>query len=178
MPSGCFGCGSRHGSENALANYIVGLYNWHVQTLPVADLEALVLRLSTLTTRRDGISRTAAATLARLQSSGPTRLTELAVAEGVTQASMSALVARLVDQCLVRRDGDPRDARVVLLSLTPAGEDVVAQRRAARAERLARAMDDLDPGDTARIADAFPALTRLADALRRSSDTTHTEVNR
>jgi DNA-binding MarR family transcriptional regulator len=145
-------------------------------TLPVADLETLVLRLGALTARREGLSRTAAATLTRLQSSGPTRLTELATAEGVSQASMSTLVARLVDQGLVRRDSDPRDARVVLLSLTPTGEGVVAQRRAARAERLTRALDDLDPGDAARIADALPALTRLADALRRSS--TPAEVTR
>jgi DNA-binding MarR family transcriptional regulator len=89
---------------------------------------------------------------------------------------MSTLVARLVDQGLVRRDGDPRDARVVLLSLTPTGDDVVAQRRAARAERLTRALDDLDPRDAARIARAVPALTRLADALRRSS--IPAEVNR
>ena len=48
----------------------------------VADLEALVLQLSALTTRREGFSRTAAATLTRLADSGPARLTELAAAEG------------------------------------------------------------------------------------------------
>ena len=145
-------------------------------SLPVADLEALVLRLSALTTRRDGLSRTAAATLTRLADSGPTRLTELATAEGVTQPSMSALVARLVDQGLVHRGSDPRDARVVLLSLTPGGETLVAQRRTDRTERLDRALTGLSPDDVARIADAVPALTRLADALRRSS--TPAEVTR
>jgi DNA-binding MarR family transcriptional regulator len=152
-----------------------------VQTPPAADLESLVLRLGALTARRDGFSRTAAATLSRLEGSGPTRLTELAAAEGVAQASMSTLVARLVGQGLVRRGGDPQDARVVLLSLTPAGEDVVAQRRAARAERLTRALGELTPDDAARIVDAIPALTRLADTLRRPSTTTPsttTEVNR
>jgi DNA-binding MarR family transcriptional regulator len=136
---------------------------------PVSELEALVLRLGTLTTRRDGFSRTAAATLTRLAGSSPTRVTELATAEGVTQPSMSALVARLVDQGLVHRGSEPQDARVVLLSLTPAGEALVAQRRADRTERLERALADLSPDDVARIADAVPALTRLADALRRTS---------
>jgi DNA-binding MarR family transcriptional regulator len=134
-----------------------------------SDLEGLVLRLSALTTRREGLSRTAAATLARLAGSEPMRLTELAAAEGVAQPSMSALVARLVDQGLVRRGGDPQDARVVLLALTPAGEDLVARRRADRTERLDRALTALSPDDVARIADAVPALTRLADALRRTS---------
>jgi DNA-binding MarR family transcriptional regulator len=143
---------------------------------PVADLEALVLRLSTLTTRRDGFSRTAAATLSRLARSGPTRLTELATAEGVSQPSMSAMVVRLVNQGLVHRGNDPHDARVVLLSLTARGEALVAQRRADRTERLDRALTALSPDDVARIADAAPALTRLADALRRSS--TPAEVTR
>ena len=118
------------------------------------DLEGLVLRLSSLTTRREGFSRSAAATLTRLANSGPTRLTELAAAEDVSQPSMSGLAARLVDQGLVHRGSDPQDARVVLLSLTPAGEELVAHRRDARAERLAAAV---------------PALTRLADALRRAA---------
>jgi DNA-binding MarR family transcriptional regulator len=133
----------------------------------VDRLEALVLDLGALTARREGFSRTAAATLSRLRDSGPTRLTELASAEGVAQPSMSSLVARLADQGLVRRSGDPRDARVVLLSLTPAGESLVAQRRAARAERLDRALGALPASDVDAIADALPALTRLADALRR-----------
>jgi DNA-binding MarR family transcriptional regulator len=139
-------------------------------------LEALVLDLGALTARREGFSRTAAATLGRLRESGPTRLTELASAEGVAQPSMSSLVARLADQGLVQRSGDPRDARVVLLSLTPAGESLVAQRRAARAERLDRALGALPASDVDTIADALPALTRLADALRRSR--TPAEVTR
>ena len=142
----------------------------------VDDLAELIVALGSLAAPRRGLSRTAAATLTRLQRSGPTRVTELATAEGVTQPSMSTLVARLVDQGLVSRGGDPQDARVVVLDLTPAGEDLLAQRRADRAERLTRALAGLPPEDTARITDAVPALTRLADALRRSA--TPPEVNR
>jgi DNA-binding MarR family transcriptional regulator len=133
----------------------------------VADLEDLVLQLSSLTTRREGFSRTAAATLTRLANSGPTRLTELAVAEEVSQPSMSGLAARLVEQGLVHRGSDPQDARVVLLSLTPAGRDVVAQRREARTQRLAAALSGLTEDDVTRIGAAVPAMNRLADALRR-----------
>ena len=136
--------------------------------LPVAELEALVLQLSAVTTRRDGFSRTAAATLTRLASSGPARLTDLASAEEVSQPSMSSLVARLVDQGLVLREADPDDARAVRLSLTPAGQSLVAERRSARTRRLNAALAQLPPDDVAVIAAAVPALTRLADALRRS----------
>jgi len=137
--------------------------------LSVTDLEALVLRLGSVTTFRDGLSRTAAATLSRLATSGVARLTDLAVAEGVSQPSMSSLIARLVDRGLVRREPDPDDARAAQLSLTPAGTALVAERRAQRTRRLDMAVSGLSPDDVARIADAVPALTRLADALRRSS---------
>ena len=136
----------------------------------------MLLQLGALAAPRHGLSRTAAATLTRLHRSGPTRLTELAIAEGVSQPSMSALVTRLVDQGLLRRGGDPQDARVVVLDLTPAGVDLLARRRADRADRLAHAMSELAPVDAARIRDALPALAHLAGALRRSP--TFPEVTR
>jgi DNA-binding MarR family transcriptional regulator len=116
---------------------------------------------------RGGLSLTAAATLAHLQRSGPARLTELAVAEGVSQPSMTTLVARLADQGLVRRAADPRDGRAVVLSLSPEGERLLARRREDRTTRLAGPLADLSPDDVRRIAEALPALTRLAGALRR-----------
>ncbi len=142
----------------------------------VDDLDQVLLELGALATARSGLSRTAAATLTRLQRSGPTRLTELATAEGVSQPTMSALVNRLVAQGLLSRGGDPQDARVVVLALTTAGADLLARRRAHRADRLARALDELPSADAARITDALPALTQLADALRRSP--TSPEVTR
>ena len=137
--------------------------------ISAAELEALVLQLTSVTTRREGLSRTAAATLSRLATSGPARLTELAAAEEVSQQSMSSLVARLVDQGLVLREPDPDDARAVRLSVTAAGEALVAERRTARTRRLDTALAQLSPDDVDVIAAAVPALTRLADALRRSS---------
>jgi DNA-binding MarR family transcriptional regulator len=111
---------------------------------------------------RAGLSLTAAATLAHLQRSGPARLTELAVAEGISQPSMTALVARLADQGLVVRAADPRDGRAVVLSLSAEGERLLARRRAERTARLAGPLTDLSPDDVRRIAEALPALTRLA----------------
>jgi DNA-binding MarR family transcriptional regulator len=136
-------------------------------TAPTVDdrLADVVLRLGVLTAPGDGLSRTAAATLARLERQGPTRVTELAAAEGVTQPSMSALAARLAAQGLVRRGGDPADARVVLLDLTAEGADRLAQRRARRARRVEHALAALSPAERRRIADALPALDRLAQSL-------------
>jgi DNA-binding MarR family transcriptional regulator len=139
-------------------------------------LDDLLLAVRTATSDRAGLSLTAAATLGRLQREGPARLTELAAAEGITQPSMTALVARLSAQGLVQRGEDPADRRAVVLSLTPAGADLLAQRRAARTTRLAPYLARLSPDDLRSIAAAMPALTRLTGALRRSP--TLSEVTR
>jgi DNA-binding MarR family transcriptional regulator len=132
------------------------------------DLDDAVISLRSAALPRAGLSLTAAATLAHLQRSGPARLTELAVAEGVSQPSMTALIARLTDQGLVSRAADPRDGRAVVLTLTEAGQELLAQRRAERTRQITGPLADLSPDDLRRIAEALPALLRLADALRRS----------
>ena len=131
------------------------------------QLDDAVVGLRAATLPRAGLSLTAAATLARLQRSGPARLTELASAEGVSQPSMTALIARLADQGLVHRAADPHDGRAVVLTLTPAGGEVLAQRRAERTRQITGPLAGLSDDDVRRIADALPALIRLADALRR-----------
>jgi DNA-binding MarR family transcriptional regulator len=133
-----------------------------------ARLDDAVLGLrAALLPRRAEISLTAAATLGRLQRAGAARLTDLAAAEGISQPAMTALVARLVEQGLVARGSDPDDGRVVVLTLTDAGASVLARRRAERTARLRGPLAGLPDDDVRRIADALPALTRLADALRR-----------
>ena len=130
-------------------------------------LDDAVVALRSATLPRGGLSLTAAATLARLRRNGPARVTELAVAEGISQPSMTSLIARLADQGLVGRAADPHDGRAVVLTLTPAGEQVLAQRRAERARQITGPLGGLSPDDVQRIDDALPALIRLADALRR-----------
>jgi DNA-binding MarR family transcriptional regulator len=114
----------------------------------------------------DGLSPTAAATLATLERSGPRRLTALAVQGGVTQPAMTQLIARLEDTGLVRREADPADGRVVQVRLTDQGRDTLARRRAVRAERLAVILDRISPQDRAALGAALPAIDALASAQR------------
>jgi DNA-binding MarR family transcriptional regulator len=109
------------GSERALAAGIA------------AGVERLIGLLRSLSPA-DGLSATAAATLATLERSGPRRLTALAVQGGVTQPAMTQLIARLEDTGLVRREADPADGRVVQVRLTDQGRDTLA-RRLASAQR-------------------------------------------
>jgi len=111
---------------------------------------------------------TAAATLGTLDRFGPFRLTALAAAEGVTQPAMTQLVGRLADSGLVARSADPDDGRVVYVEITQEGRDMVARRRAARADRLSMLMARLSPADQDALAAALPAINALA-SLRRDN---------
>jgi DNA-binding MarR family transcriptional regulator len=137
-----------------------------------AGLERLLVLIRWLSPA--GLSLTAAATLSTLERSGPGRLTALAAHEGVTQPAMTQLVGRLEDQGLVERSADPDDGRVVQVQLTPAGRDLVARRRAARAERLSGLLAQLSPADSDALAAALPAINALA-SLRRDTLTAWTD---
>ncbi len=116
-----------------------------------------------------GLSLTAAATLATLERSGPSRLTSLAVKEGVTQPAMTQLIARLQESGLVSRTADPADGRVVQVRLTDEGRATLARRRAVRAERLAEILARLSPEEQAALGAALPAIDALANAQQAGS---------
>jgi DNA-binding MarR family transcriptional regulator len=112
------------------------------------------------------LSLTAAATLATLERSGPSRLTMLADREAVTQPAMTQLVARLQAAGLVTRAADAADGRVVQVAITEAGAAVLARRRAVRAERLAGLLAGLPADQRTALAAALPAMDTLAAAHR------------
>ena len=132
-----------------------------------AGVERLIGLVRSLTPP-DGISLTAAATLADLERSGPRRLTALAVQAGVTQPAMTQLIGRLQDAGLVRREAHPADGRVVQVWLTDRGRDLLARRRAVRAERLAVILDQISPEYRASLGAALPAIDALASAQRHA----------
>src|ERR1700724_2510345 len=153
IPGGLVSGSRTSGAERTLASGVA------------AGLERLIGLFRSLSPP-DGLSLTAAATLATLERSGPRRLTSLAVQEGVTQPAMTQLIARLQDSGLVRRDADPDDGRVVQVRLTDQGREMLALRRAVRAERLAAILARISPEDQAALAAALPAIDALASAQR------------
>jgi DNA-binding MarR family transcriptional regulator len=114
-------------------------------------------------TPREELSLTAASTLRRLERSGPQRICDLTVPEGVTQPAMTQLVTRLEKDGLAARGSSPDDGRVVVVTITGAGREAVRRRRAARAEALSGLLQRLSPDDRAAITAALPALDRLGD---------------
>jgi DNA-binding MarR family transcriptional regulator len=130
-----------------------------------AGLERLIGLFRSLSPA-SGLSLTSTATLATLERSGSSRLTWLAVREGVTQPAMTQVIARLEDAGLVDRAADPADGRVVQVRITADGKAMLAGRRAVRAERVTRLLDRLSPDERAALAAALPAMDALANAER------------
>jgi DNA-binding MarR family transcriptional regulator len=80
---------------------------------------------------------------------------------------MRVTVADLESQGLVARVPDPSDARGVLVSLTPAGERMIAESRTRRSTRvLAAAESALTAEERGVLVAATAALEKLTEALR------------
>ena len=126
---------------------------------------AALFSLAPLAIRNRGreLSLTAVSTLAALERRKPWRLTDLAVNEGVTQPSMTALVTQLEDLGFAERRRDPGDGRVVLVAITRAGREYLRSTRRAGARVFTALIDRLAEEDVAALNTALPALRRLLD---------------
>lgn len=98
--------------------------------------------------------------LGLLSDAGPMRVGDLASSLHMSQPGMTKLVANLDADGYARREHDPADSRVTLVSVTDQGRAELRERTAALAERL--------------LADAAPlgaselrTLTEAADILAR-----------
>lgn len=116
------------------------------QTRPVGDLTATQL-----------------SALSSLQVSGAMTPRELADAERVRPPTVTKIVARLEERGLVQRTPHPTDGRQVILAVTPAGRDMLAQFERAREEWLARRLAELPVEER-------DALRRAAEILRRVAE--------
>ncbi|MDI7775725.1 MarR family transcriptional regulator [Asticcacaulis sp. EMRT-3] len=100
--------------------------------------------------------------LGHLAREGATTVTELARIAGMRPQSMGESVAALKTKGLVRGAPDPADGRQTLLSLTPAGEELIQLSRAARDDWLLRAIrSQLDTTEQGQLAALIPLLHRL-----------------
>ena len=129
-----------------------------------STLERLLRLIREVSTVGD-ISATSAAVLSRLGRTGPQRVTELAMAEGISQPAMSQLINRIEDDGLVVRTTDAADRRGVLVEISERGAAVISARREERARVLEAALGRLEPADRSAIAAALPALGRLVDTV-------------
>jgi len=78
---------------------------------------------------------------------GSMPMSTLAKRMDVTKQYVTAIVAQLVDEGLVERRQDPNDRRVVMVSLTENGREVLAERRRKVKEAFVRRLSKLSDED-------------------------------
>lgn len=104
--------------------------------------------------------------LSRLDRCGPMTSAALARLEQVSPQAMGATLAGLEESGLLGRQPDPGDGRRIVLSLSPLGKRVLAERRSARVDQLATILAaDFSDDELAQLAAAAPLLERLAEQL-------------
>ena len=99
--------------------------------------------------------------LATLVNFGQLRLGDLAAKEGVAAATMSRIIASLVESGYVSRESDPVDRRAWLAKATEEGERLISGVRSTRVQELNRRLDRLSPEHREALTAALPAMEAL-----------------
>ena len=108
-----------------------------------------------------GISLAAARLLARLHDNGPTRISDLALAERCSQPTITNHVKRLEAARLVERAADPRDARAWMIKLTKKGFQQLDSMRASIGTTLEPYLATMSKRDIKALRDGVEAMRRL-----------------
>lgn len=110
------------------------------------------------------LSDTQFAALANLEKHGAMSPGELAEHEKVQPPSMTRVIAALEEYHLVTRAAHQSDRRQVVLTVTPAGRDLVIKSRRRRDAWLAKRLAELTPQERATLRAAAPILEKLSQS--------------
>jgi DNA-binding MarR family transcriptional regulator len=112
----------------------------------------------------DDLSVNQLAVLFTLDRSGPLTIGDLAAEEKVQPPSMTRTVNSLLERGFVTRDVREADRRVVVVSLTGAGQTYIEESRRRREIWLAQRLVELTPAQRQILRDAAPILEMLSRA--------------
>ena len=112
------------------------------------------------------ISIAAARLLARLNDDGPTRISDLAVAERCSQPTITNHVKRLESSNLVDRTVDPSDGRAWMISISDGGRERLAQMRASLSRSIEPYLARLSRRDLKALHEGVDVMKRLMDLDR------------
>ena len=107
------------------------------------------------------LSLAAARILARLSDNGPTRISELAIAERCSQPTITNHVKRLEAAELVARTADARDARAWMIDLTPKGREQLDVLRDSLGTEVEPYLAKLSRRDLKALREGVEAMRRL-----------------
>jgi DNA-binding MarR family transcriptional regulator len=126
----------------------------------------LLLRRLRQVRPEDELTLPESSALTRLDRTGPATPGALAKLEQISPQSMGATLGALEARGLVGRRADPADGRRVVLSVTPAGLDLLRSKRSARTGQLAQALSTgFTAAELRQLMAAAPLLERLAQSI-------------
>lgn len=105
-----------------------------------------------------------------LLSRGPRALSQIARIQGVTPATATTMVTTLENHGLVRRRGDAKDRRRVLVSMTDAGQAALESAQEVAERAIAELLSPLDKAELARLAEGFEVVRELGARESIASD--------
>lgn len=117
---------------------------------------------SSLVVLDDKVTRAQFRTLIVLAGRGPRRAVEVADDLGVDPSTGTRMCDRLVRKGLIRRTRPPTDRRAVLLALTPAGRDLVAEVRRRHVAELTRLVRAIHPARYGQLVQSLSAVSAAA----------------
>jgi DNA-binding MarR family transcriptional regulator len=129
------------------------------------DLRLAVHRLTRRMRQQQGanaLTLTQGSALAVIARFGPLTAGELALREHVRPPSITRVVTSLEEVGLVAREGNPRDARQVLVRITPAGEEHLREKARIGEAWLTQQLSGLSDDERAVLAEAATLMARLA----------------
>ena len=109
-----------------------------------------------------------------LFTNGPERMGTIASALGVSLATATGVVDRLVEKDMVTREGDPNDRRIVLIRLSDKGEQIITglwQLARVNTEALLKA---LDQRKLQLLNEALSALLEAGEVVKRELQSNNT----
>ncbi len=109
------------------------------------------------------LSPSLTAALATVERFGPLTPTELAARERVQRPTITRVVCRLEEGELVTRAPDPADGRSALITITPAGRNVLQAIRTRKDAFLSERLEALDPEDRATLERAASLLEGMLE---------------
>ena len=140
-----------------------------MRTTSQADLAVRLRLVIARTARRlrqqagEELSPSQATALATIDRHGPLTPSELAVRERIQRPTATRVIARLEEAGFVDRTPDPLDRRSCVVSLTPAGGELLNRVRTRKDAYLARRLRDLDADERATLDRAAAILERVLE---------------
>ena len=109
-------------------------------------------------------------TLFFISNRGATTTGKLATALKVTPTNITGIIDRLLEKNLITRTGDPDDRRVLVLRTTPKGDELVAELRQKRRERMSELFNRLNEEEAAIVARGMKTLVKAIEAKQDETD--------